>query len=168
MHRTGLTFKRVRGNAGHLEIGKKHCIWSGIVYSDWHGKNNMNGERFRWWDGRVGPHSLPLILTTSVKYGKSPAMYNWTGLTFKRVRGNAGHLEIGKKHCIWSGIVYSDWHGKNNMNGERFRWWDGRVGPHSLPLILTTSVKYGKSPAMYNCVKCVCICVIVSLMIWFL
>ena len=72
------------------------------------------------------------------------------------------------KDCIWSGIVYSDWHGKNNMNGERFRWWDGHVGPHSLPLILTTSVKYGKSPAMYNCVKCVCICVIVSLMIWFL
>ena len=29
---------------------------------------------------------------------------------------------------------------------------------HSLPLILTTSVKYVKLPAMYNCVKCVYIC----------
>ena len=35
----------------------------------------------------------------------------------------------------------------------------GCVGTHSLPLILTTSVKYGKLPAMYNCVKHVCICV---------
>ena len=33
----GLTFKRVHGNAGDLEIGKKHCIWSGIVYSDHNG-----------------------------------------------------------------------------------------------------------------------------------
>ena len=49
---------------------------------------------------------------------------------------------------------------KNGSDGG-----DGRVGPHSLPLILTTSVKYGKLPAMYNCVKHVCICVIVSLMI---
>ena len=41
----------------------------------------------------------------------------------------------------------------------------GCVGPHSLPLILTASVKYGKLPAMYNCAKCVCISVIVSLMV---
>ena len=39
----------------------------------------------------------------------------------------------------------------------------GRVGLHSPPLILTTSVKYGKLPAMYNCVKCVRICVTVLL-----
>ena len=56
---------------------------------------------------------------------------------------------------------------KATRMGKRFRWWDGRVGPHSLPLILTTSVGYGKLPAMYNCVLCVCICVIVSLMVWF-
>ena len=23
----------------------EHCIWSGIVYSDQNGKNNMNGKR---------------------------------------------------------------------------------------------------------------------------
>ena len=27
------------------ELGK-HCIWLGIVYSDWNGKNNM--ETFTW------------------------------------------------------------------------------------------------------------------------
>ena len=30
----------------------EHCIWSGIVYSDQNGKNNMNGKRMvqmvRW------------------------------------------------------------------------------------------------------------------------
>ena len=34
----------------------------------------------------------------------------------------------------------------------------GRVGTHALPMILITSVKHEKLPAMYNCVKCVCIC----------
>ena len=38
----------------------------------------------------------------------------------------------------------------------------GRVGTQSLPLILTTSVKHGKLPAMYNCVKCMCVCIAVS------
>ena len=41
----------------------------------------------------------------------------------------------------------------------------GCVGSHSLPLILTTLVKQGKVPARYNCVKCVCICVTVFLML---
>ena len=30
---------------------EKHYIWSGIVYSDWNGKNNMNGkmvQMVRW------------------------------------------------------------------------------------------------------------------------
>ena len=35
----------------------------------------------------------------------------------------------------------------------------GRVGTQSLPLTLVTSVKQGKLPAMYNCVKCVPLCI---------
>ena len=117
---------------------------------------------------------------------------HWTGLTFKGVHDKAGHSDIIKtlhlvrdcllwpeKHniwrllhwkqkeqvrllkCIWTvcclaNFVYS------LFNGKRFRWWDGRVGPHSIPLILTTSVKYGKLPAMYNCVKYVYFCIAVS------
>ena len=34
----------------------------------------------------------------------------------------------------------------------------GHVGTQSLPLILVTLVKYGKLPAMYNCVECVHLC----------
>ena len=49
--------------------------------------------------------------------------------------------------------------------GKRSDGEYGHVGTHSLPLILTTSVKYGNLPAMYNCVKCVYICVTVFLML---
>ena len=32
LHRTGLTFKRVCGNAGHLEIGKTlHLVWDCLL-----------------------------------------------------------------------------------------------------------------------------------------
>ena len=40
---------------------------------------------------------------------------------------------------------------------------DGEMGMLVPTLFLTTLVKYGKLPAMYNCVKYVCICVIVGL-----
>ena len=103
---------------------EKHCIWSGIVYSDQkgitYGDFFMGSKRSKW-----------------------------------------DYLSVFQTVCCLANFVYS------LFNGKRFRWWDGHVGPHSLPLILTTSVKYGKLPAMYNCVKCVCICVIVSLMVWF-
>ena len=63
----------------------------------------------------------------------------------------------------FAGIVYSDRNGKNNMNGKKVqmvRWacWS--------PLSSTDPNNIGqicKLPAMYNCVKCVCICV--SLMV---
>ena len=71
-------------------------------------------------------------------------------------RSKSDYLNVFQTVCDLANSVYS------LFNRKRFRWWDGCVGPHSLPLILTTSVKYGKLPAMYNCVKCVCICVIVS------
>ena len=61
--------------------------------------------------------------------------------------------------CCLANFVYSLCSSKGS-DGE-----DGRVGIHSLPLVLTTPVKYGKLPAVYNCVKCVCICVIVRLMV---
>ena len=44
----------------------------------------------------------------------------------------------------------------------------GHVGTHSLPLIQGVSVKLRKVPAMYNCVKCVCIHVIIILMFKFM
>ena len=60
-----------------------------------------------------------------------------------------------ENHCIWSGIVYSDRNGKNNMNGKKVqmvRWacWS--------PLSSTDPNNIGqiwKLPAVYNCVKCV-------------
>ena len=49
---------------------------------------------------------------------------------------------------------------KRDSDGE-----DEHADTHSLPLILITVVKHEKLPAMYNCVKYVCICIIVDLMI---
>ena len=74
-------------------------------------------------------------------------------------RSKSDYLGVFRTVCCLANLVYS------LFNGKRFRWCDGHVGTHSLPLILITSVIDGKLPAMYNCVKCVCICVIVSLMI---
>ena len=52
--------------------------------------------------------------------------------------------------------------GRKGSDGEY-----GHVGTHSPSLILGTVVEQGKLPAMYNCVKCVCICVTVILMFQF-
>ena len=47
------------------------------------------------------------------------------------------------------------------FNGEMVQMMSMGILVPTLPLILTTSVKQGKVPARYNCVKCVCICVTV-------
>ena len=70
-----------------------------------------------------------------------------------------GATQIIQTVCCLANFVYS------LFNGKGLRWLDRCVGTHSLPLILTTSVKQGKLPAMYNCEKYVCICVIVILMV---
>ena len=72
-----------------------------------------------------------------------------------------------EKRCIWSGIVYSDRNGKNNMEtfiGSK-RSKSDYLGVFQTVCCLANfvySLFNGKLPAMYNCVKCVCICVIVS------
>ena len=81
-----------------------------------------------------------------------------------------------EKHCFWSGIVYSDHNGITSgdfyMGSKRSKsdylsvfWTVCYLANFVYSLILTTLVKYGKLPAMYNCVKCVCISVLVSLMV---
>ena len=116
----------------------------------------------------------------------------WLDWSFKRSTCTMQDIWTLEKHCIWSGIVYSDqkWHKQHGdffmgskrsksdylsvfrtvcclanfvyslFNGKRFRWW---VWACWSPLSSTDPNNIGQimenSPAMYNCVKCVFICV---------
>ena len=106
---------------------------------------------------------------------------NLTGWIFKGVHVNAGHSGIGNNIAFGQGLFTLTCNGKTTwrllhwkqneqvrllkciwtvcclanfvygLMGEGSDGEYGHVGTHSLPLILTTSVKYGKLPAMYNC-----------------
>ena len=70
-------------------------------------------------------------------------------------RSKSDYLNVFRTICCLANIVYN-W--VNGRKVQMVRWVC--VGTHSLPLILTTLVKLEKLPTMYNCVKCVYICVI--------
>ena len=67
-----------------------------------------------------------------------------------------------ENHCIWSGIVYSDleWH-----NMWRLLHWKQKEQVRLLKCIWTVCCLANFVNSMYNCVKSVCICKIVSLMV---
>ena len=90
------------------------------------------------WSGIV--HSDPGIITSGDIYIGSK-------------RSKSDYLSVFWTVCCLANNVYN-WFNWRKVQMVRWACW--------YPLILTTSVKWEKLPAMYNCVKCMYICVIVG------